>query len=793
MADLWQVTLVSPPYATWTYGLPSHFPPLAPGQRVVIPFGKSHRAGVVVGPAESAPEGVEIRNMIWPLEPAPLLDKDFVDMAVNLAARQMVHVGRILEIALPRGLRTAAVTFKVDRHMTGRDLPGSLRPPDIVRAGDRDREALLALWLDGRMRVRVNARKEAEERFVSLLSDPPWAVRPNAKRQLRLLEYLMENGPQSLYALRHSLGDWAPDTAARLEGAGVVRMGELTADHLAEIDGAGRGGEGGSQGDDPGCAFTLTPEQRTALDEMTETMERGGGAHLVHGVTGSGKTVLYMEMARRLLERGRSVLFLAPEVALACQLYRTVARRFPQYRTIFYHGYQSPKKREAAFRELAGGHDPVLVVGTRSAVFLPLPDLGMVVMDEEHDESFKQEDRLAYHAKEVAWFRTGRNKGLLLLGSATPDVKTFQAAVTGRIRVSTLKERVGDSRLPEVELVNIADIGGSGQLLSPKVREAVRETVEAGEQVIVMLNRRGYAPLMYCLDCGETVRCPDCEVGMTYHKGRERLVCHYCGRTYGWPLTCRKCGGAHFIPMGEGTEQLEETLAELLPENTGVLRLDRDSTRQQERLEEILGAFGRGEAQVLVGTQMISKGHHFPGVTLVVVADGDLGLNLPDYRSSERTFQLLVQVAGRAGRGDRPGRVLIQTRNPDHPIWKEVLGGDYRGFFDREISRRTLFRYPPFSHLALVRISFPADFENGQAAVNLLGQVLREQGRALQVDVLGPAPAPLAMLRGRRRFNCLLKSDDWGKVRGLYAAMVRANPDPRTVRTGLDLDPLSTL
>ncbi|WP_272700108.1 replication restart helicase PriA [Desulfovibrio sp. Fe33] len=787
MADLWQVTLVSPPYETWTYGRPSHFPSLSSGQRVIIPFGKSHRAGVVVGPAGEAPKGVAIKDMIWPLEHTPLLDGDFVDMAVNLAARQMVHVGRILEIALPRGLRTASVTFKVDRHMTGRNLPASMRPSDLARAGDEDRAALLELWLGDRMRVRVNAKKEAEERFVSLESDPPWPVRPNAKRQLRLLEHLMENGPQSLYSLRHTLGDWAPDVASTLEAVGVVRVGEPTADLLAQMDEVGKGG------DDPGCEYALTDEQQVALREMTETLEGGGGAHLVHGVTGSGKTVLYMEMADRLLRQGRSVLFLAPEVALACQLYRTVARRFPQYRTIFYHGYQSPGKREASFRELAGSADPVIVVGTRSAVFLPLPDLGMVVMDEEHDESFKQEDRLAYHAKEVAWFRTGRSKGLLLLGSATPDVKTFHAASQGLIRVSTLKERVGESRLPEVELVNITDLGSSKQLLSNRVREAVRETVAAGEQVIVMLNRRGYAPLMYCLDCGETVRCPDCEVGMTYHKGRERLVCHYCGRTYSYPLTCRKCGGANFIPMGEGTEQLEEALSDLLPDDAKVLRLDRDATRRQERLEEILGSFGRGEAQVLVGTQMISKGHHFPGVTLVVVADGDLGLNLPDYRSSERTFQLLVQVAGRAGRGEHPGRVLIQTRNPNHPIWKEILGGDYEGFFAREVSRRTLFHYPPFSRMALVRISYPADSENGQAAVNLLGQILREQGRALGIAVLGPAPAPLSMLRGRKRFNCLLKSDDWGKVRGLYAAMARANPEPREVRTALDLDPLSTL
>lgn len=785
MADLWQVTLVSPPYEAWTYERPSHFPDLSPGQRVIIPFGKSHRAGIVIGPTDEAPEGVDIKPMIWPLERSPILSPDYVDMAVNLAARQMVHSGRIFEIALPRGLRTAAVTFKVDKHMTERKLPASVRPSDIVRYGAEDREALFDLWENGRMRVRINARKEAEERFVSLESDPPWAVRPNAKRQLRLLEHLLENGPQSLYSLRHSLGDWAPDVAVKLESAGIVRLGELTADSMAEVDEAARGAGAGE------CEYTLTDEQQVALDEMGASME-DGRAHLLHGVTGSGKTVLYLELARKCLEDGRSVMLLAPEVALACQLYRTVAERFPDIKTIFYHGYQSPKKREMAFRDVAGEQAPVVVVGTRSSLFLPVAKLGLVVLDEEHDESYKQEERLAYHAKEVAWFRTDRADGMLLLGSATPDVKTFHAAGKGLIAKSVLKERVGDSVLPGVELVDITDQQG-GKPLSPKTEEAVANAVKAGEQVIVMLNRRGYSPVMYCTDCTETVKCPECEVGMTYHKGRERVVCHYCGLSYAYPLLCQKCGGSNLIPMGEGTERLEEVLQEQLPEGTKVLRLDRDATRRQERLEEILGAFRRKEAQVLVGTQMISKGHHFPGVTLVVVADGDLGLNLPDYRSAERTFQLLVQVAGRAGRGENPGKVLIQTRNPNHPIWNEVVGGDYAGFYDREISRRTVLRYPPFSRLALVRISFSVKYADGPAAVSLMGEVLCEQGRSLGVDVLGPAPAPLSMLRGRKRFNCLVKSDDWAKVRTLYATMSRANPNPKQVRTSLDLDPLTTL
>ena len=788
MADLWHVTLVSPPYQVLTYERPSFFPPLHPGQRVIMPLGNSHRMGVVVGPADDAPEGVAIKPLIWPLELTPLLNPDYIEMAENLAARQMASLGRILEIVLPRGLRTAAVTFRVDKHMSERKLPASVKPAQLKRFDDADIAALMELWLAGRMRVRINAQREAEERFVSLVSDPPWAVRPNAKRQLRILEHLLDNGPQSLFALKYSLGDWAPEAAAKMEGKGLVSLGELTADRLAEVD-QGAGSCSGMEDFD----YELTDEQQTALVEMRATLSSGGGAHLVHGVTGSGKTLLYLEMARTCLEQGRSVILLAPEVALSCKLYRTVVEHFPEANTVFYHGYQSPKKRKMTFTGLAQEENPVIVVGTRSALFLPVPDLGMVVMDEEHDESFKQEERLAYHAKEVAWYRIERTGGLLVLGSATPDVKTFNAAQNGAIAVSTLKKRVGESLLPDVELVDISSLTDSKQPFSPQTLEAIKQTVKDGNQAIVMLNRRGYAPLMYCLDCGETVRCPECEVGMTYHKGRERVICHYCGLAHSYPMLCGKCGGSNFIPMGEGTERLEEHLTEALPEGTKVLRLDRDATRRQERMEEILGAFGRGEAQVLVGTQMISKGHHFPKVTLVAVTDGDLGLNLPDYRSSERTFQLLVQVAGRAGRGESPGRVLIQTRNPNHPIWTEVLSGDYFGFFEREIARRKMFRYPPFSKMALIRISYPADYNDGPAAVTLFARVLKQHSAELDITVLGPAPAPMSMLRGRKRFNCLLKGNDWIKIRTLYAHLAQTNPNPRKVRTGLDLDPLTTM
>ena len=787
MADLWQVTLVSPPYQVLTYERPSRLPALTPGQRVIVPLGRSHRMGVVVGPVAEAPEGVAVKPLIWPLERNPLLSAEYLDLAANLASRQMSSVGRILEILLPRGLRTASVTFRVDRHMTGRDLPGTIKPSGLGRMSGDDLDALRELWEAGRMRVRLSNKREAEERFATLASDPPWAVRPNAKRQLRLLEYLLDNGPRSLFSLKYALGDWAADTVVQLEKNGLVTLGRVAADTVDEVD-----------RDDAACAGSVEPEmeptpgQRQALAELTATLDGGGGPHLLHGVTGSGKTFIYLEMAKACLERGRSVILLAPEVALACSLYREAAARFPGERVVLYHGYQSPGKRETTFARMAREPGPVIVVGTRSALFLPVIKAGMIVLDEEHDESFKQEERLSYHAKEVAWFLAEKAGALLVLGSATPDVKTFQAARSGAIPLSTLADRVGESQLPGVSLVDISGLTGDN-FFAPVTLAAINDAVKAGEQVIVMLNRRGYAPVMYCLDCGEAVRCPECEVGMTYHKGRERVVCHYCGLAHPYPLLCAKCGGGNFIPMGEGTERLVERLEEALPEGTAVLRLDRDATRRQERMEEILDAFGRGEAPVLVGTQMISKGHHFPKVTLVVVADGDLGLNLPDYRSGERTFQLLVQVAGRAGRGDAPGRVLIQTRNPAHPIWAEVLTGDYGGFFDREIGRRKLFGYPPFSRLALVRVSYPAKFDGGPDAVVRLGNVLREQAGALGVTALGPAPAPLGMLRGRRRFNCLLKGDDWGKLRTIYGHLLRANPAPAQVRITLDLDPLTTL
>jgi primosomal protein N' (replication factor Y) len=435
----------------------------------------------------------------------------------------------------------------------------------------------------------------------------------------------------------------------------------------------------------------------------------------------------------------------------------------------------------------------VVIVGTRSALFLPVSDPGLIVLDEEHDTSFKQEERLGYQAKEVAYFRANKAGALLVLGSATPDVKTFHAAQEGYVALDSMKSRVGKSRLPEVEMVDISALGRDDGPFAPKAEAALREVVERGEQAVIMLNRRGYAPLMYCLDCGKVARCSHCDVGLTYHKSRERMVCHYCGDGEPFPSPCKNCGGVNYLPMGGGTERVEEALSVILPEEAGVLRLDRDSARRPGRMEEILGDFSAGKAQVLVGTQMLSKGHHFPNVTLAMVVDGDLGLNLPDYRAAERTFQLLVQVSGRAGRGEIPGRVLIQTRDVDHYCWRFVADSDYTGFYEQEVAKRQRYGYPPFVKLGLVRLSCPLDADEDAGHIMALPQALSGVGKKYGVRVLGPAPAPLALLRGRKRYQLMLKASDWLSIRAVYHAVRRELNGKRDIRASLDLDPVNML
>lgn len=782
------VALLSPPYSHLSYALPAFFPRdfWRPGLRVAVPLVRGLRAGVLLQMADSAPEGIQCKEVAWPLEGSPLLPGELLVLAHELAARQSLTTGAVLGHVLPQGLRSTRVRLRLLETTAGLEA----RTLDIsaVTALKPEQQTALALALcEGKARMLAPGTDAAEGERCMLRVDPPWPVRPSASRQLAVLDYLHEHGAVNRRLLLKQLGNGTAVALSALLRQGLVSLRQEEEDSADE-----------ALLPPAPLPFALDAAQKAALDDLASAVDAGMPAsRLLFGVTGSGKTAVYLELARHCLSRGKSCFLLAPEVALAHKLRRDAACLLGSGAPVYlYHGYQGAARREALFRELAAREEPCLVVGTRSALFLPVPRLGAIMLDEEHDASFKQDESLPYQAKEVAWSRVNRAGALLVLGSATPDIKTFYAAEQGQLPMLRLPARIGGRPLPPVELVDMnaqgasSAVAGEGSLLAPRSEAVLRETLARGEQAVVLLNRRGYAPLMFCQDCRQTLKCPHCQIGLTYHKGRERLVCHYCGYSQPFPSPCPVCRGTSFLPLGEGTEKLAESLSVLAGQP--VLRLDRDSTRRPGRMEEILAAFARREASILVGTQMLSKGHHFPGVTLAVVADGDLGLNLPDYRAAERTFQLLVQSAGRAGRGELPGTVLIQTRDTQHYCWRHVQQADYEGFYAEELARRQRYGYPPFVRLALVRLSYAVDDGGGAELLQQAGQLLRQAAREEGVRMLGPAPAPLALLRGRRRFHCLLKSADWQPLRQLFLRLCQQKGMDR-LRPFLDLDPVNML
>ncbi|MDO5538112.1 MAG: primosomal protein N', partial [Desulfovibrionaceae bacterium] len=712
------VTLLVPPFQKLTYGLPDWFPASfwKVGQRVAVPLGSGPlRAGVISALDAEAPEGVRLKNICWPLETEPLLTPGLLALLLAVsdrhclppgaAAGQMLAFLRELKVSLKRldiqparrgknankasdttgeadGAAASADTETAEdevdapaslAELAGLAEDGSALPvsggkaagekinyslSDLRDAKPALKKKLAALLVKGQANMLPPRQDAAKSERCVLACSAPWPVRPSAKRQIACLEYLMLHGPANRRSLIRELGQGGAETVAQLIERDLVHLESDWDDQRSEELNERLLAPAAS------FAFTLTEAQQAAVDAVKPLLLREKpGYRLLYGVTGSGKTAVYMAIAREALALGHSLLLLAPEVALAHKLRRDFALALPEADVVFYHGYQSQIRRENTFRAMARKRTPCIVIGTRSALFLPIPKLGCIIMDEEHDAAFKQEDRIPYHAKEVAWFRANEEKALLLLGSATPDLKTWHAVCEGRLPVLRLPARIGNRPLPPVQLVAMEKrrfMDEKDTLLAAESLKALDETLARGEQAIILLNRRGYAPLIYCPDCRKVLSCPNCSVGLSYHRDIGRLLCHYCGYTLDFPAPCPDCGHMNFLPMGEGTERTADYLTARYGRE--VLRFDRDSTRREGAMEEMLARFADHQADILVGTQMVSKGHHFPDVTLAVVADGDLGLSLPDYRAAVRTFPLLVHSAGRAGRGEKPGRVLIQTR-----------------------------------------------------------------------------------------------------------------------------------
>ncbi len=542
-------------------------------------------------------------------------------------------------------------------------------------------------------------------------------------------------------------------------------------------------------------SVTLNAGQAVAYEAILDAVAGGRFASfLLQGITGSGKTEVYLTAMQAVVERGQSALMLVPEIGLTPMFSRRLSQKFGALVAVL-HSSLSPGERLDEWERIRDGQARV-VIGTRSAIFAPLVDLGLIIIDEEHDGSYKQSESVPhYHARDTAIVRASRVGCPIVLGSATPAIESAQNAQAGKYVHLTLTERFGGRSLPDVTLVDMREVfkrHKRSQFISDELSTAIQETCSQREQVMILLNRRGFASFMLCRSCGLTSDCPNCDVTLTYHKADRRLSCHYCNHHTPVPENCPNCNGRYINYVGEGTEQLEERLRELFP-HLKIARLDRDVTRRRGVFERVLGEFASGGIDILVGTQMIAKGHDFPNVTLVCVVSVDAGLAVPDFRSAERTFQLLAQVAGRAGRGDRPGRVLIQTYHPEHYALGAAREQDYERFFREEISYRRALYYPPFSVLANVVVRH-TDLTQASGLADRFAQYLRGAAKAEpSTRILGPAPAPMSKLRGEYRFQILVKARKRQNIRDVFDLSFAKLTDAERRNVFVEIDPVDLM
>jgi primosomal protein N' (replication factor Y) len=541
-------------------------------------------------------------------------------------------------------------------------------------------------------------------------------------------------------------------------------------------------------------ARELTAEQAAAIDRLGALADAATfQAALLHGVTGSGKTEIYLRLAERVCRGGRQVLLMVPEIALTPSIAALFRAAFGT-RVAIQHSALSDGERHDQWHRIRRGEVDV-VVGTRSAVFTPLPRIGLVIVDEEHDASYKQEEAPRYHGRDVAIVRASRAGALVVLGSATPSMETFQHAATGKYTRVTLERRVLERPLADVRLVDMREeyaAEGPDVVISRALAAAVEDRLSRGEQSLILLNRRGYATAVFCRQCGDTFECPNCSISLTVHTaGRAwRARCHYCNYSVAVPKACRTCAAPYLEQTGFGTEKVEQHLRDRFPD-ARIGRIDRDSVRRKGALTALLSRFAARRLDVLVGTQMIAKGHDFPGVTLVGVISADVGLGVADFRAGERTFQLLTQVAGRAGRGERPGEAIVQTLYPRHYSIQLACRQDYPAFFERELHYRRSMRYPPL--VALVNVVVRGrTFDHAMGtAVDIVGRLAPAAATA-GFGTLGPAPAPLVRLRGEHRVQFFLKGARRAAMRSALAAVLSGMPQLRK-RVTVDVDPLSVL
>jgi primosomal protein N' (replication factor Y) len=756
-----RVVVPSPLKEPLTYTVPSRLrQDISLGMRVLVPVGKRKLTGVVFDLTGKSSRA-ETKEIIALCDDRPILDPSLLRLCDWIAQYYMATLGEALTILLPPSLRDASRRIIVARS-------------GIVPVVNALETKILEV-------LRQNNNKISVKKMTRSVS-----------------------GSRNLY-----------QALAKLESMGAIEILErLTGQHRRKAICL----ESEFRSSSTQASLTLNIEQQNAFTTIDDRLRKGGfETFLLHGVTGSGKTEIYLRAMERVRAAGRQSLILIPEISLTPQLIDRLNARFTG-RVGILHSALTAAERWAYWWHIVRGHVDV-VVGARSAVFAPLPNLGLIVVDEEHDSSYKQEEGLKYNGRDVAVVRGKLSSCAVILGSATPALESYENSLRGRYKLLEMKERIQRRPLPEIKIIDLrlpinahaelkTGVEGNGKILgdkaeklipnliSPPLAELLKDNFERSRQSLIFLNRRGFSNFLQCRLCGYVLRCSYCSVTLTLHLKRRSLCCHHCNFSKPAGERCPACNNLSLVGMGVGTEQIERMLNQLVP-RARVARMDRDTTSKRGSHDALIRRWEKGEIDILIGTQMITKGHDVSGVTLVGALLADLSLNVPDFRAAERTFQLLSQVAGRCGRGHEPGTVIVQTYAPDHYTIQHLINHDYRGFFSAESEFRRALNYPPFSRLVHIRLegADPSEIETKakNLATALRAKLNGDDRLRAQSDVLGPAPSPIHKLRNRYRWQLLLKSPQISTLRTLAAEARFLVPKGPRVRLHIDVDPYSML
>jgi primosomal protein N' (replication factor Y) len=824
------VALAVPLDMLFTYAIPAGVEPVV-GGRVLVPFRQQRLSGVVVEMHDRPPQ-VKTKKVIEALDSVPVLDEQLLKLGTWIASYYLAPVGEVFRTMLPLSAEfKRAITYRItDEGRMALHLAGvsgsparSQRTPEQQLVEFRvldylaERESVREESLRGAVRVgkpllagmvrknwirredvsaarnaarlvKVAVLLAAEERApdAALVNKPGASSEPGAPGLIPVKK-LTDNQRALIEALASARGrlpvealrglDIPRTTAATLVRRGLIELVDepqgLTLPKLKPRQSP--------------FEFEFSAAQKQALGRIGEAVGlRSFAGLLLHGITGSGKTAVYLAGMREVLEQGRSSILLVPEIGLTPAVAADLHQVFGDEVAILHSGLSDAERAEQWHRIRRG--EARVVAGTRSAVFAPVSDLALIIVDEEQDSSYKQEETPRYHARDVAVMRAKMVGAVVVLGSATPSLESYYNAKKGKYALVELPDRVERRPLPEVEIVDMRQEfqeTGQEQVISRKLAEEIRERLGKKEQIMVLLNRRGYSPLVLCRACGKTLQCNNCAVSMTHHKRDRKMECHYCGHVAHIPDKCVHCGSEYVYFIGTGSEKLEELLHGMFPE-ARIGRLDRDTVRGRDDFEHALNALNEGALDMLVGTQMIAKGHDIHGVTLVGVVGADMALGLPDFRAAERTFQLLTQVAGRAGRGQSPGKVVLQTYFQEHYAVQFAARHDFAGFYDKELQFRAWMHYPPYSAIANVLIRS----EKLDEALTWSGELGRwfDKTRHEGIRVLGPAAAPITRLKRDYRYHFILKSPSREKMNALLRAMLAEAAARKIPRTQVIVD-----